>query len=159
MQVVIILVHLMIVLAMIGVVLLQKSEGGGLGIGSTGATRAAGAGPAAGAGAAGAGPARRREIFAVLLAAAYLVPVGLAFAGQSWLPLFLSFKWPSVAYALDILAWDVFFAFSMFFAAPVFGGSRLAASIRALMIASGNMLNVESTLSIVRYQSHRKVCI
>jgi preprotein translocase subunit SecG len=36
MLVVIILVHLMIVLAMIGVVLLQKSEGGGLGIGSTG---------------------------------------------------------------------------------------------------------------------------
>src|SRR6516164_5132433 len=36
MQVVIILVHLMIVLAMIGVVLLQKSEGGGLGIGSSG---------------------------------------------------------------------------------------------------------------------------
>src|SRR5262245_4179803 len=36
MQVVLILVHLMIVLAMIGVVLLQKSEGGGLGIGSTG---------------------------------------------------------------------------------------------------------------------------
>src|SRR5262249_55509087 len=31
-----ILVHLMIVLAMIGVVLLQKSEGGGLGIGSAG---------------------------------------------------------------------------------------------------------------------------
>jgi hypothetical protein len=42
-----------------------------------------------------------------------------------------------VAYALDILAWDVFFALSMFFAAPVFGGSRLAASIRVLMIASG----------------------
>jgi len=33
---VIIVVHLMIVLAMIGSVLLQKSEGGGLGIGSTG---------------------------------------------------------------------------------------------------------------------------
>lgn len=60
-----------------------------------------------------------------------------AFAGQSWLPLFLSFKWPSVAYALDILGWDVFFALSMLFAAPVFGGSRLAASIRVLMIASG----------------------
>ena len=42
-----------------------------------------------------------------------------AFASQPWLPLFLSFKWPSVAYALDILAWDVFFALSMFFAAPV----------------------------------------
>ena len=36
MQHVIIVVHLMLVLAMIGVVLLQKSEGGGLGIGSTG---------------------------------------------------------------------------------------------------------------------------
>ena len=36
MRTVIILIHLMIVLAMIGVVLLQKSEGGGLGIGSTG---------------------------------------------------------------------------------------------------------------------------
>jgi preprotein translocase subunit SecG len=36
MQTVIILIHLMIVTTMIGVVLLQKSEGGGLGIGSTG---------------------------------------------------------------------------------------------------------------------------
>ncbi len=36
MQTVIIVVHLMVVLAMIGMVLLQKSEGGGLGIGSTG---------------------------------------------------------------------------------------------------------------------------
>jgi preprotein translocase subunit SecG len=36
MQSVIIVVHLLIVLAMIGVVLLQKSEGGGLGIGGGG---------------------------------------------------------------------------------------------------------------------------
>ncbi len=36
MMTVVIVVHLMIVLAMIGFVLLQKSEGGGLGIGSTG---------------------------------------------------------------------------------------------------------------------------
>jgi preprotein translocase subunit SecG len=36
MQTVIVVIHLMVVLAMIGVVLLQKSEGGGLGIGSTG---------------------------------------------------------------------------------------------------------------------------
>jgi|SRR5215470_9915252 len=33
---VIIIIHLMLVMAMIGVVLLQRSEGGGLGIGSTG---------------------------------------------------------------------------------------------------------------------------
>jgi preprotein translocase subunit SecG len=36
MQTVVIVIHLMFVAAMIGVVLLQKSEGGGLGIGSTG---------------------------------------------------------------------------------------------------------------------------
>ena len=59
------------------------------------------------------------------------------FTGQSWLPLVLSFNWPSVAYALDILGWDIFFALSMLFAAPVFWGSRLAAWIRVLMVASG----------------------
>src|SRR5215216_5910878 len=42
------------------------------------------------------------------------------FTGQSWLPLVFSFEWPSVAYALDILGWDVFFALSALFAAPVF---------------------------------------
>jgi hypothetical protein len=45
------------------------------------------------------------------------------------------FKWPTVAYSLGILAWDFFFALSMFFAAPVL--SRLATSIRVLMIVSG----------------------
>jgi len=36
MHTVVIVVHLMIVVAMIGLILLQRSEGGGLGIGSTG---------------------------------------------------------------------------------------------------------------------------
>ena len=52
----------------------------------------------------------------------------------SWL---LSFKWPSVAYTLDILAWDWFFAISMLFAAPVFGVGRLEQTVRMLMIFSG----------------------
>jgi hypothetical protein len=60
-----------------------------------------------------------------------------AFAGLPSLPLILSFKWPSLAYALDILGWDIFFALSMLFAAPVFSRGRLAASIRLSMIASG----------------------
>jgi len=59
------------------------------------------------------------------------------FRAQSWLPLVLSFEWPSVVYALDILGWDVFFPLSMLFAALVFQGSRLATWIRVLMIASG----------------------
>jgi len=58
------------------------------------------------------------------------------FTGPAWLPL-LSFRWPSVPYALDILAWDVFFALSVLFAAPVFRGSRLAGTIRGMLIASG----------------------
>lgn len=33
---------------------------------------------------------------------------------------FFSFTWPSVIYALDILAWDWFFALAMLFAMPVF---------------------------------------
>jgi preprotein translocase subunit SecG len=36
MQTVVIVIHLMLVIALIGVVLLQKSEGGGLGMGSSG---------------------------------------------------------------------------------------------------------------------------
>ena len=45
----------------------------------------------------------------------------------------------SVVYALDILAWDIFFPLSVLFAAPVFGGSRLALWIRALLILSGGL--------------------
>jgi hypothetical protein len=63
----------------------------------------------------------------------------IASADSTRATFFLSFTWPSVAYALDILAWDVFFGLAMLFAAPVFGGSRLATSIRILMIASGGL--------------------
>jgi hypothetical protein len=59
------------------------------------------------------------------------------FSALESLPLFVSFKWPSLAYALDILAWDVFFAISMLFASIVFSGSRLAVSIRVSMVLSG----------------------
>jgi hypothetical protein len=58
-------------------------------------------------------------------------------AGLTWVPLFLSWKWPSVAYTLDILAWDWFFALSMLFAAPVFKESGLEMTVRTLMIVSG----------------------
>jgi hypothetical protein len=58
-------------------------------------------------------------------------------AGLPWSPLLFSFTWPSVPYALDIVAWDLFFGLSMRFAAPVFRGDRLLASIRILMIVSG----------------------
>jgi hypothetical protein len=70
--------------------------------------------------------------FVILTVSRQLEATGLA--GVS---LFLSFKWPSVAYTLDILAWDWFFALSMLFAAPVFRGGRLEIAVRILMIVSG----------------------
>lgn len=57
--------------------------------------------------------------------------------GLPWVPLFLSFTWPSVVYTLDILAWDWFFALSMLLAAPVFKVGRLEKTVRILMILSG----------------------
>lgn len=57
--------------------------------------------------------------------------------GLTWTSLFFSFKWPSVVYTLDILAWDWFFALSMLFAAPVFKGGRLEIMERVFMIVSG----------------------
>lgn len=51
----------------------------------------------------------------------------------------LAFEWPSVVYALDIMAWDLFFALSMLAAAVSFRGGRLARSIRVAMIASAGL--------------------
>lgn len=49
-----------------------------------------------------------------------------------------SFSWPSVAYALDILAWDWFFGLSMILAAFVVGWStRIEKALRLLMLISG----------------------
>lgn len=51
---------------------------------------------------------------------------------------FLSFEWPSVAYALDILAWDWFFALSMLVGAfAVTWGTRMEKALRILMLISG----------------------
>lgn len=70
--------------------------------------------------------------FAILAASRPIAAAGLAGA-----PLLFSFRWPSVAYVLDILAWDWFFALSMLLAAPVFVKDRLEKTARFLMIASG----------------------
>jgi hypothetical protein len=61
----------------------------------------------------------------------------LGATGLTWVPLSISFKWQSVAYTLDILAWDWFFALSMLFAAPVFRKGRLERTVQILMIVSG----------------------
>ncbi len=59
-----------------------------------------------------------------------------AFGGGDWGRLVFSFEWPSLAYALDILAWDVFFPIAAFFAGTVVQGSRLASIARNILFAS-----------------------
>lgn len=51
--------------------------------------------------------------------------------------LFFSFRRPSVAYTLDIPAWNFFFTLSVLFAAPVFRIGLLEKTVRILMIVSG----------------------
>lgn len=53
------------------------------------------------------------------------------------LPGFFTFRWPSVVYALDILAWDWFFALAVLFTVPVFRGGGPLRSIRILLLVSG----------------------
>ncbi len=91
--------------------------------------------------------------FAVLTVSRQIEAIGF-----SWAPLLFSFKWPSVVYALDILAWDWFFALSMLFGALVFGAGRLENSLRMTMIVSGvsiaDRLN-RRTAGEYEYQEYR----
>jgi hypothetical protein len=59
-----------------------------------------------------------------------------AFAGEQWARLVFSFQWPSVAYALDILAWDVFFPLGALLAAAALPASTRTQTIRVLLFAS-----------------------
>lgn len=59
------------------------------------------------------------------------------FGGDASAGALLAFRWPSIVYALDILAWDVFFALAMLFAAVVFQGGGIHRAIRIGMIVSG----------------------
>jgi hypothetical protein len=59
------------------------------------------------------------------------------FTGHAPAAALLAFQWPSLVYALDILAWDVFFALAMLFAAFVFAGGGINRAIRIGMAVSG----------------------
>lgn len=50
-----------------------------------------------------------------------------------------SWQWPSVFYALDILAWDFCFGLALLAAAPVFGGHGLRRSVRTGMLVAGTL--------------------
>ncbi len=51
--------------------------------------------------------------------------------------LLFSFRWPSIAYALDVLAWDWFYGLSVLFGAIQFRQSGLEKIIKIIMLISG----------------------
>jgi hypothetical protein len=59
------------------------------------------------------------------------------FSDITFIQLLFSFKWPSVVYVLDILAWDFFFAISFLFGSQVFNNGKLEKAVKILMIISG----------------------
>jgi hypothetical protein len=46
-------------------------------------------------------------------------------------------QWPSVSYALELLAWDIFLGLALIFAAPVFQGGGLRRAVRLTMASAG----------------------
>ena len=59
-----------------------------------------------------------------------------AFASEPWAHRVFSFEWPSIAYALDILAWDFFFPLGAYFAGLAVHGEGLQRKIRYGLFAS-----------------------
>jgi hypothetical protein len=57
-------------------------------------------------------------------------------AAAEWAPLVFSFTWPSLAYALDILAWDFFFALAALFAALALRNESGHGVARVLLFAA-----------------------
>ncbi len=58
------------------------------------------------------------------------------FTAATWTPLVFAFQWPSVVYALDILAWDLFFPLAALSAAGAVHGVGLAGLARGLLLGS-----------------------
>lgn len=58
------------------------------------------------------------------------------FAAAEWAPYVFSFTWPSLAYALDILAWDFFFPLAALFAALALRNESGHGVARALLFAA-----------------------
>lgn len=56
------------------------------------------------------------------------------FAAAAWAEAVFAFRWPSVVYALDILAWDVFFALAALCAAAALPDDGLEHRARGLMV-------------------------
>ncbi len=59
-----------------------------------------------------------------------------AIAAAEWAPLVFGFSWPSLVYALDILAWDFFFSLAALFAALALSGEDGHGMARMLLFGA-----------------------
>jgi hypothetical protein len=50
-----------------------------------------------------------------------------------------SLTWPSTAYAIELLAWDMFLGLALLFAAPVFTDGKLARAVRFGLCTAGTL--------------------
>ena len=55
-----------------------------------------------------------------------------AFKEATWSTLVFAFQWPSVVYAMEILAWDIFFPLAALCAAGAIQGSQASRVLRAI---------------------------
>jgi hypothetical protein len=70
-----------------------------------------------------------------------------------------SWQWPSVFYALDILAWDFCFGLALLAAAPIFGGQRLGRSVRTGMLVAGALCLIGLAGAVVGNMQIRNIGI
>ena len=71
-------------------------------------------------------------IFAALTAAVHFVGLTTGRQSGEW-----SLVWPSVAYAVELLAWDVFLGLALICAAPALGPGRLANRAKWVLVLAG----------------------
>jgi hypothetical protein len=80
-------------------------------------------------------------IFAALTSSVHFMQLTavrqMASQGMPVPSLFQFYPWPSLMFALDLLAWDVFLGLALLLAAPAFRGGKLQAVIRVVMTISG----------------------
>jgi hypothetical protein len=76
---------------------------------------------------------------------------GVHFAALTWgrQTGFTVLEWPSMLYAVDLLAWDVFLGLSLLFAAPVFVGPGLHSRARWSLAATGALCLVGAVGPII----------
>lgn len=79
--------------------------------------------------------------FAALTGGVHFVQLAVArhlpAAAASELSVLRLYPWPSMALALDLLAWDLFLGLALLLTAPVFTGGKLPAAVRVSTMLSG----------------------